>query len=62
MVTLAPFIPALLPLATLIWLRVLHDTVPIARNDFLSEYDFIVGKLFLAENLQFIIFNCFIIQ
>ena len=44
MVTLTPLIPALLPLATLIWLRVLHDSVPIARNDFLNEYDFIVGK------------------
>ena len=43
---LTPIIPAILPLATMIWIRLVSDynVNLFLRKDFESEYDFIVGK------------------
>lgn len=43
---LTPIIPAILPLATMIWIRLVSDynVNLFLQKDFESEYDFIVGK------------------
>ena len=44
---LTPIIPAILPLATMIWIRLVSDynVNLFLRKDFENEYDFIVGKV-----------------
>ncbi len=43
MVNVAPLLPALVPLATLLWIRAADHSVSISRNSWDHEYDYIVG-------------------
>lgn len=44
MVSIAPLLPMILPLATLLWVRTSDHSVSISRNNWYQEYDYIVGK------------------
>lgn len=44
MVDFTPVLPALLPLATLLWIRAADHSVSISRNNWEPEYDYIIGK------------------
>lgn len=45
MVNVAPFLPAMVPLATLLWIRAADHSVSISRNTWDQEYDYIVGMI-----------------
>lgn len=46
MVNVVPFLPALVPLATLLWIRAADHSITISRNNWDQEYDYIIGKVF----------------
>ena len=46
MVNVAPLLPALVPLATLLWIRAADHSISISRNNWDQEYDYIVGVYF----------------
>jgi len=39
-------LPALVPLAALLWIRAADHSVTISRNQWDPEYDYVVGKYF----------------
>lgn len=41
---ITPIIPALVPLAALLWIRAADHSVSISTNHWLQEYDYIVGE------------------
>ena len=46
MVNIVPaLLPALVPLATLLWIRAADHSITISRNNWDQEYDYIVGEL-----------------
>lgn len=45
MVNLTPILPALVPIATLVWMRASDHAVTISRNNWDDEYDYIIGML-----------------
>lgn len=49
MVNVGPLLPALVPLATLLWIRAADHSVTISRNTWDHEYDYIVGELLWYE-------------
>lgn len=71
MVNVVPFLPALVPLATLLWIRAADHSVTISRNNWDQEYDYIIGKVFLMTNWlnhrltnfnEIIIYNYFLMK
>lgn len=45
MVNVAPFLPAMVPLATLLWIRAADHSTSISRNTWDQEYDYIIGNI-----------------
>lgn len=54
MTIVGPLLPALVPLTTLLWLRAADHSQSISRNNWDSEYDYIIGEFYNQIKISFI--------